>query len=151
MRCPYCGESETKVVDSREIEAQTRRRRECIGCSKRFTTYEKVENLGIVVIKKNGAKEPFDREKVKQSVIRACSKRPITVEQIDDMVEQVEFKIKSLKSTEVPSKKIGQEVMRRLVKMDKIAYIRFASVCKQFQDIDEFKEEILKIVEKKGK
>ena len=150
MRCPYCGELETKVVDSREIDSQVRRRRECGKCSKRFTTYERVEKLGITIIKKNGSKEPFDVEKVKQSLVKSCNKRPVTVERLDDLTEEIAFKVKSLKSTEVPSKKIGQYVLNGLKKLDKIAYLRFISVHKEFEDVQDFKDEI-KNITKKGK
>jgi len=145
MRCPYCGESETKVVDSREITDQTRRRRECEKCSKRFTTYERVENLDLNVIKKDGSKQAFDSQKIKQSIIKACAKRPITLEEIDRLVEYVEYKVKSFKTGEVSTAKIGAEVMKKLAKLDKVAYLRFASVYKDFKNIQEFEEEISKL------
>jgi transcriptional repressor NrdR len=148
MKCPYCGESETKVVDSREIDEQTRRRRECDNCEKRFTTYERVESLGIVVIKKNGSKESFDKEKIRKGVLNACAKRPVTLEQIDGLVEDVAFKVMSWKSLEVPGTKIGQTIMKKLAKLDGVAYLRFASVYKDFSDVKDFKEEI-KVIQKR--
>jgi transcriptional repressor NrdR len=145
MKCPYCGESDTKVVDSREIDEQKRRRRECEKCSKRFTTYERVENLGIVVIKRDGSKEPFEKGKIKKGILSACTKLPITIEEIDNAAEAIEFKIKSLKSVEVSSKKIAEHVMRRLAKFDAVAYMRYASIHKEFKDIKDFTAELERI------
>ena len=145
MRCPYCGELETKVVDSREIDSHVRRRRECGKCSKRFTTYEKVEKLGIIILKKNGDREPFDMEKIKRSLVKACSKRPVTVGNIEELTESIAFRIKSLKSTEVSSKKVGQYVLNGLKKLDKVSYLRFISVHKEFEDVKDFEEEIKNI------
>lgn len=149
IKCPFCRDSETKVLDSREADEQTRRRRECEKCGKRFTTYEKVENINLIVIKKNGTKEPFNREKMKRGIIIAGSKR-ISDEKIEEIADEIENKLKTFESNEVPSQKIGEEVMDALKKEDKIAYIRFASIYKSFEDLDEFKGEIEKILKRKG-
>ncbi|MBS3170873.1 transcriptional regulator NrdR, partial [Candidatus Woesearchaeota archaeon] len=127
MKCPFCGESETKVIDSRESDEQTRRRRECEKCSKRFTTYEKVENINLIVLKKGGKKETFDVEKIRKGVERAAEKR-LEKEKIDSIVEIIEQKLRSMETNEIDSKKIGEEVMNQLKKVDKVSYIRFASV-----------------------
>ena len=148
IKCPFCAESETKVVDSRDSEDQTRRRRECEKCSKRFTTYEAVENSNIIILKKDGRKESFERQKLRKGVALACGKR-ITEEKIDEIIDEIEMKIKIYESNEVPSKKLGEEVMNALKKIDKVAYVRFASVYKDFADLDEFKSEIDKILKKK--
>lgn len=148
IKCPYCKGSATKVIDSREIDDQTRRRRECEECNKRFTTYERVENLTLNVLKNDGSKEPFSKEKMKKGILNACAKRPVTLEQIDNLVDCIEQKIRSLKSIEIPSKKIGQLVMKKLSNLDHIAYLRYASVHKQFKNVKEFKEEI-KIIQKR--
>ncbi len=149
IKCPFCRDSETKVLDSRESEEQTRRRRECEKCGKRFTTYEKVENINLVVIKKDGRKEAFNREKMKRGILIAGSKR-ISDEKIEEIVDEIENKMKAYESNEVPSQKIGEEVMNALKKADKIAYIRFASIYKEFEDLDEFKGEIEKVLKRKG-
>lgn len=137
------------MLDSRESDEQTRRRRECAKCGKRFTTYEKVENINLVVIKKDGRKEPFNRDKMKRGIVIAGSKR-ISDEKIEEIVDEIENKLKVYESNEVPSQKIGEEVMNALKKNDKIAYIRFASIYKEFEDLDEFKGEIEKILKKRG-
>ncbi len=136
------------MVDSRDSEDQTRRRRECEKCSKRFTTYEAVENSNIIILKKDGRKESFERQKLRKGVALACGKR-ITEEKIDEIIDEIEMKIKIYESNEVPSKKLGEEVMNALKKIDKVAYVRFASVYKDFADLDEFKSEIDKILKKK--
>jgi len=137
------------VLDSRETEDQTRRRRECAKCEKRFTTYEKVENINIIVVKKDGRKEAFNRDKLKRGIFISGNKR-IPDEKMNEIVDDIENKLKAYESNEIPSKKIGEEVMTSLKKADKIAYIRFASVYKDFADLDEFKGEIEKILKKKG-
>ena len=147
MKCPFCGNTETKVVDKREtgeFEA-TRRRRECLKCEKRFTTYERVENLSLVVIKKSGAKEPFDKEKIRKGILRACEKRPVTLEQIDKIVDKIESDIRKLKTVEIKSEQIGAKVISALKKLDKVAYLRFASVYRSFKDIKDFEKEIKEI------
>jgi len=142
--CPYCSNPETKVLDSRESENSVRRRRECEKCNKRFTTYEKVE-FDLNVIKKDNRREPFSREKLKSSIIKATGKRPIPSEEIEKIVDEIEQDLRNLKSYEISSKKIGDKVMNRLKLLDKIAYIRFASVYKEFKDIDDLAEELKKM------
>ena len=147
MKCPFCGNTETKVVDKREtgeFEA-TRRRRECLKCEMRFTTYERVENLNLIVIKKSGGKEPFDKEKIRKGILRACEKRPVTLEQIDKIVDKIEGDIRKLKTVEIKSKQIGAKVINALKKLDKVAYLRFASVYRSFKDIKDFEKEIKEI------
>ena len=143
MRCPYCAHRDTQVVETRETaEDVTRRRRECMKCRKRFTTYEKLENLNLRVIKKDGNRESFDREKVKKGIVRACEKRPITSEQIDKIVDVVERALMQKHLREVKSSLIGDLVMRYLKRLDSVAYIRFASVYRSFEDIGEFEKEV---------
>src|SRR3989339_221399 len=147
MKCPFCGESETKVIDSRESDEQTRRRRECEKCSKRFTTYEKVENINLIVLKKGGKKETFDVEKIRKGIERAAEKR-LDKEKIDTIVEIIEQKLRTMETNDIDSKKIGEEVMNQLKKVDKVSYIRFASVYREFTDVDEFKLEVEKLLKK---
>lgn len=149
MVCPFCSHPENKVVDSRESEdgKTTRRRRECANCGKRFTTYERVENPDVLVVKKNGRRELFDRDKIRTGAIKACEKRPVSADQIEKLVDEVESEIRGAGITEVASKKIGQIVMRLLKKIDKVAYIRFASVYREFADLTDFEKE-LKILTK---
>jgi len=142
--CPYCSHPETKVLDSRESENMVRRRRECIKCNKRFTTYERVE-FDLTVIKKDGRREPFSREKLKSGILKATQKRPVETEKIENAVNEIEQELRNLKSYEIPSKKIGDKVMSKLKSMDKVAYIRFASVYKDFKDIDDLAEELKKM------
>lgn len=143
MKCAYCGNLETKVVDSRDTEeGLVRRRRECEKCGKRFTTYEKVESVKLVVIKKDGRTEEYRREKIKNGVMRAVEKRPVTEEQVESLIDDIELKLLNRKSTEVSSANVGQMVMARLKKLDKVAYLRFASVCLEFEDLADFKKEI---------
>lgn len=141
MRCPYCN-SETKVTNKRDSEGETRRRRECLKCKKRFTTYEKIEMKEIRVIKKDNSRELFDSEKLKKGLIRACEKRPVSIEKIDAIVKDIENKLKTSNKKEVTSNFIGELVMKALKKTDKIAYIRFASVYRDFKDVSDFKKEI---------
>jgi|SRR3989344_1610967 len=147
MKCPYCGGTETKVVDKRETGEfdSTRRRRECLKCSKRFTTYERVESLNLNVIKKDGRKERFDREKIRKGIIKACEKRPITLEQIDKVVDKIEGDLRKLKSNEIKSEQIGKKVIGALKKLDNVAYLRFASVYRSFKDVKDFEKEIKEI------
>ena len=146
MLCPYCSNDETKVTDKRDSKNETRRRRECLKCEKRFTTYERIEPVEIFVVKKDGRREPFSREKLKSGFVRACEKRPVSQEQIDQVISQIEEKLKQ-QGSEVNSKIIGEMVMRKLKQIDKVAYIRYASVYREFQDIKDFKEEIKEIKE----
>ena len=150
MKCPYCSHSETKVIDSRETEDITRRRRECLNCTKRFTTYERVESVNLVIIKKDLRREPYNRDKLKRGLIKACEKRPVSHDDIEKIVDKIESKLKSLNTTEIKSTIIGEEVMRSLKKLDKVAYIRFASVYKDFKDISDFKEELKWLKEREG-
>ncbi|MBW3019043.1 transcriptional regulator NrdR [Candidatus Woesearchaeota archaeon] len=138
MRCPYCLKDETKVLDSRGSEDAIRRRRECEQCSKRFTTYERVEIMDISVVKKDGKVETFDRDKILKGVQKAFEKRPIKQEKIDQIVSSIEARIRNSDKTEIKSKKIGAMVMEELQKHDEVAYIRFASVHKKFRDADQF-------------
>ncbi|MFH1442976.1 MAG: transcriptional regulator NrdR [Candidatus Micrarchaeota archaeon] len=150
MRCPYCGHMETKVLDSRDAEdlAVTRRRRECEKCTKRFTTYERVEFLDLVVRKKDGKTEPFDRKKIESGLLKATEKRPISREKIEETVDEIERDIRKKETTEISSSEIGAMVMEKLKKMDKVAYIRFASVYREFADLDEFEVEVKKLLKK---
>lgn len=153
IKCPFCGHLDTKVLDSRETDngAVTRRRRECLKCSKRLTTYEHIEMAGLIVVKKDGKREPFDRNKLRLGVIKACEKRPISIERIDALVSEIEAEIMNLEKTEIKSSTVGELVMKKLKKVDKVAYIRFASVYRDFADLTSFKKEVEKLLEKKGK
>ena len=149
MICPYCHFEETKVLETRETSnTETRRRRQCLKCEKRFTTYERVDIAPIFVIKKNGERESFDKEKLRRGIIRSCEKRAVSMDEITKLVDEVEYKIYSSDEKEIKSSKIGSLVMNRLKKIDKIAYIRFASVYRDFADLEEFKEEVLKLQKK---
>jgi transcriptional repressor NrdR len=147
MKCPYCGSTDTEVVETRDSEdlETIRRRRACVKCEKRFTTYERVENINLVVIKKDGRREQFDRDKLKNGIIRSCEKTTVTVDDIEKIVIEVERELRGGESVEVDSKKIGQMVSIRLKKLDKIAYIRFSSVFKRFVDIEDFEKEVKKL------
>jgi transcriptional repressor NrdR len=144
MYCPFCGYLEDKVVDSRLSKdgRSIRRRRECLKCNKRYTTYEYIEEVQLNIIKSSGAREPFSREKLIKGVITACKKRPVSTEKIEEMVDNVERNLMSLNLKEVPSKKIGELVMKGLKKIDEVAYVRFASVYRKFKDKSEFMEEL---------
>lgn len=148
MKCPYCGSQETEVVETRDSEdlETIRRRRECLKCEKRFTTYERVENINLVVIKKDGRREQFDRDKLKNGIIRSCDKTKVSVEQIDKIVTDIERELRGGDSVEVKSEKIGQMVAVRLKKIDKVAYIRFSSVFKRFVDIEDFEKEVKRLI-----
>lgn len=148
MKCPYCNFENTDVLETRDSEdlAVTRRRRNCSKCEKRFTTYERVESVPITVIKKDERRETFDREKLRRGLWRASGKTTIKAEDIDRIVNEVERELISGETTEVPSKKIGELVAKRLKKLDKIAYIRFASVFRQFVDIEDFEREVKKLL-----
>ncbi|AJF62271.1 MAG: Transcriptional repressor NrdR [archaeon GW2011_AR20] len=151
MKCPFCFYEETKVVDKRETEDfdVTRRRRECLKCKKRFTTYERVEDLGLIIVKKDGRRESFDPEKIKRGILKACEKRPVSCEQVDDIVNKVEAELRKLKSKEVASSVIGEKIVSKLKKLDKIAYIRFASVYRSFADVTDFEKELKDLVKKR--
>ncbi len=143
MKCPFC-KAETRVVDSRESEDATRRRRECESCAKRFTTYEKME-LAQMVVKKDGRREAFDAEKLKTGILKACQKRPVSIDSINSIVGEIEKEVKESGENEVPASFIGEKVMEKLKKVDKIAYIRFASVYHEFEDVKQFEKEAKKI------
>ncbi len=146
MRCPYCYYDETKVTDTRESGDVTRRRRECLKCGKRFTTYEHVETIDLRVIKKDGNIETFDRNKLIKGILKSCEKRPVKMEKIQRIVDEIEVELRKHDSTEIPSKIIGELVMNKLKKLDKIAYIRFASVYREFKDLKSFEKEIKKVI-----
>ncbi|MCF7861631.1 transcriptional regulator NrdR [Candidatus Woesearchaeota archaeon] len=152
MKCPFCSENDNKVVDKRDTEngLATRRRRECLSCNKRFTTYERIESINLIVIKKNQAREPFDKAKVEKGVMRALEKRPVSMERMKDIVDEIESELLNKNSTEIPSKVIGNSIMRKLKKADKVAYIRFASVYRDFEDVEEFQKEVTKLTKKGG-
>lgn len=148
MKCPFCGFSESKVVDSRPTDdgETIRRRRECLSCQKRFTTYENVEILPIVVIKKDGSREPFDKQKLLNGLLRACQKRPVTFEQLSLLVNNIEQKLQNELKREVPSPEIGEIVMEELKELDEVAYVRFASVYREFKDLNSFLSELNKLM-----
>ena len=151
MKCPYCLTDETKVVDKRDSETSTRRRRECLKCGKRFTTHERVENVDLIIIKKSGERERYDRLKLKSGLIKACEKRHVSIEQIEDSLDKIEIELRGMDTTEIPSSKIGNAVMKSLKKLDKVAYIRFASVYKDFADVEEFENELKKLLKEREK
>lgn len=142
MRCPFCGSERTDVTDKRDSESETRRRRECLKCKKRFTTYEKVETKNLRVIKKDGTREIFDIEKIKKGLIKACEKRPVSMDKIEQTAHDIENKIKNSNKKEVKSDVIGEHVMKALKKLDEVAYIRFASVYREFKDVNDFKKQL---------
>ena len=148
MRCPYCGKDNTRVVDSRPVDDNTaiRRRRMCDSCGKRFTSYEKVEMIPLMVVKKDVNREPFNRNKIEDGVVRACHKRPISPEQIRELVDGVEAEIYNSGVREIPSSAIGELVMTRLKDLDAVAYVRFASVYREFKDVNTFMTEIKKFL-----
>ena len=152
MKCPFCDFADSKVIDSRPTEegSSIRRRRECINCGKRFTTYEKVESVPVMVIKKDQTIEPFDRDKVLSGIIQACRKRPVSMEQMVSMVDNIESEVQNLMDREVTSTNIGEMVMSELKKTDDVAYVRFASVYRQFKDINTFLSEVNKLLTDKN-
>lgn len=150
VKCPFCGKENTKVIDSRPAEdnSSIRRRRQCDVCGKRFTTYEKVETIPLIVIKKDENREPYDRDKIQAGIIRSCHKRPVSVNQITQMVEEIETQIFNLEDKEIASTVIGEIVMDKLKDVDQVAYVRFASVYREFKDVNTFMDEIKKILDK---
>jgi transcriptional repressor NrdR len=152
MRCPFCKRDDSKVLDSREsAEATvTRRRRECLGCRKRFTTYERVEELMPLVVKKDSRREPYDREKLISGLQKAVEKRPVSMDQLEALVAEVEARVLERGEKEVPSSLVGEEVMRRLRALDQVAYVRFASVYRSFRDIEEFMDELKGLLDDHG-
>ena len=148
MKCPYCGYSESKVIDSRPADENSsiRRRRECLSCGKRFTTYETVESLPMVVVKKDGSRQSFDRRKVLGGMIRACEKRPVPLAELEKIAEEIEQDLQKSMEREISTEAIGEKVMERLRNVDQVAYVRFASVYRQFKDIDTFMTELNKLL-----
>ena len=148
MKCPFCGEENTKVIDSRPAEENNsiRRRRQCEVCGKRFTTYEKVETIPLTVIKKDNTREQYDRRKVENGVVRACYKRPVATADIQKVVDRIETKVFSMEEKEIPSSAIGEAVMDELKTLDEVAYVRFASVYREFKDVSTFMDELKKIL-----
>jgi transcriptional repressor NrdR len=151
MKCPYCGFVEDKVIDSRPTEEHNaiRRRRECLQCMKRFTTYEKVESVPLMVIKKDKTRQSFDREKLLNGLLRACEKRPVSIEQLEKLVDEIEVQILNTLKREITTQEIGEMVMTKLKELDEVAYVRFASVYRQFRDINTFMEELHKLLKDK--
>ena len=148
MRCPYCGFEESKVVDSRSTDEgnRIRRRRECLQCMKRFTTHEIIEQLPVVVVKKDGSREVFDREKLLNGLLRACEKRPVSFDELERISEEIEQNLQNSLEREVSTEAIGEQVMDKLRSVDEVAYVRFASVYRQFKDIDTFMHELNKLL-----
>ena len=148
MKCPFCGAIEDKVIDSRESPHGdfVRRRRECLKCGRRFTAYERIDQIPYMVVKKDGRREPFDREKVISGLLRACEKRPVSPSKIDGIVNSVEKFVQESRDRECPTKKIGELIMKKLKEIDHIAYVRFASVYLEFSDVSEFMGELKKLV-----
>ena len=151
MKCPYCGYSESKVIDSRPADenASIRRRRECLSCATRFTTYETVESLPMVVVKKDGSRQSFDRRKVLGGMIRACEKRPVPLAELEKIASEIEQDLQNSMEREISTETIGERVMERLRAVDQVAYVRFASVYRQFKDIDTFMAELNKLLAEK--
>ncbi len=148
MKCPYCAYLESKVIDSRPAEegSTIRRRRECLACRKRFTTYEIMERLPLVVVKRDGSRQSFDRVKIINGLVRACEKRPVTYSQCEAVADEIETELQSALEREITTTEIGEMVMSRLKKLDEVAYVRFASVYRQFKDINTFMEELTKLL-----
>ena len=153
MKCPYCGKARNKVIDSRLSKDSTviRRRRECLECRKRFTTYERVEEILPMVVKKDGRREPFSRQKVLEGMKKACQKRPISMNELEAFVDQLEKSFQESGEKEIPSTVIGERVMAKLHELDDVAFVRFASVYRRFQDINDFMKELKDLLSKRGK
>jgi transcriptional repressor NrdR len=151
LKCPYCNGEESKVVDSRSIEDNIaiRRRRECLSCNRRYTTYEKIEDISIFIIKRDLTRELFNRDKVISGIMRACEKRPVTRAKIEEIVESIEKNLNNNMITEVSSEKIGEMILDKLKAVDEVAYVRFASVYRKFNDINSFMEEIKRLIKEK--
>jgi transcriptional repressor NrdR len=151
MRCPFCGFQESKVIDSREskIGVSIRRRRECLKCRRRFTTYEKIEEIPLMVVKKDGSRQPFDSQKLLKGMMTACEKRPIPVQELEAIVEEVEAMLQERPDREIGVADIGRLVMDRLKDLDKVAYVRFASVYREFKDVAEFRNELDTLLKEK--
>ena len=152
MKCPFCGKDNTKVIDSRPTDdSAIRRRRQCDACGKRFTTYEKVESMPLIVIKKDNNREQYSRQKIENGIIRACYKRPVPTEKIQQAVNNIETKVFSLEEKEIPSSVVGELVMDELKDLDEVAYVRFASVYRELKDVNTFMDELKKILDKEEK
>ncbi|KPU44027.1 transcriptional repressor NrdR [Oxobacter pfennigii] len=151
MKCPYCSYGETKVIDSRptEDDASIKRRRECLKCFKRFTTYETIETIPVLVIKKDGLRETFNKRKILNGLLRACEKRPVSISELEQLVDDIEKTVYNSLDQEITSKKIGEMVMSKLREIDEVSYVRFASVYRQFKDINTFMDELNKIIKEK--
>ena len=148
MKCPFCGHTEDKVIDSRSTQddSSVRRRRECLGCERRFTTYEYIEKIPLMVVKRDGRREAFSRQKIMDGLMRSCEKRPVSVEQMEMLVEDVEKSIQKSFDKEIDAKAIGEVVMEKLAAIDGVAYVRFASVYRQFKDVSEFMKELKQLL-----
>lgn len=148
MKCPFCGKPDTKVIDSRPVDENSsiRRRRQCEGCGKRFTTYEKLETMPLMVIKKDNTREAYDRSKIEAGILHSCHKRPVSPQQIGVMIDEIENQIFAREEREVPTSVIGELVMAKLEEVDEVAYVRFASVYRQFKDINTFMRELNKLL-----
>src|SRR5215813_1155915 len=153
MRCPFCQEPENKVIDSRESHEGSviRRRRECLQCQRRFTTYERVEELNPLIVKKDGRREAFDRDKMLAGLQKACEKRPVSTDDLELIITDIERRLQGMGEKEVPSSFLGEEVMGRLQRLDEVAYVRFASVYRSFRDIAEFMNELKELIDEQGK
>ena len=152
MKCPFCNAADTKVIDSRPAEDNSSiRRRQCVVCGKRFTTYEKLETMPLMVIKKDQTREPYDRSKIESGVVHSCHKRPVSIQQINQMIDEIENEIFTMEDREVETSAIGELVMQKLKQLDEVAYVRFASVYREFKDVNTFMEELGKLLENKRK
>lgn len=151
MNCPFCGHSESKVLDSRASEEGTaiRRRRECLECEKRFTTYERIEEIPLIIVKRDGKREPFDRRKIMNGLLKACEKRPVPFETLEHVTDQVERELRNRMDQEVTSEAVGELIMDMLRDIDEVAYVRFASVYRQFKDVDKFLQELQALVQQR--
>ena len=148
MKCPYCNEADTKVIDSRPAEdnSSIRRRRQCERCGKRFTTYEKLETMPLMVIKKDNSREAYDRSKIEAGIIQSCHKRPVSTQQINSVIDEIENRVFNMEEKDVPTSVIGELVMDKLKELDEVAYVRFASVYREFKDVNTFMEELAKLL-----
>ena len=148
MKCPYCNEADTKVIDSRPAEdnSSIRRRRQCERCGKRFTTYEKLETMPLMVIKKDNSREAYDRSKIEAGIIQSCHKRPVSTQQINSVIDEIENRVFNMEEKEVPTSVIGELVMDKLKELDEVAYVRFAAVFREFKDVNTFMEELAKLL-----
>ena len=148
MKCPYCSADDTKVIDSRPADdnSSIRRRRQCEACGRRFTTYEKLETMPLMVIKKDDSREPYDRSKIEIGIIQSCHKRPVSTQQISKVIDEIENELFTMEEKEIPTSVIGEKVMRKLKDLDEVAYVRFASVYREFKDVNTFVEEIGKLL-----